>query len=72
MKKFLGVAAILAGAAGAVYSIFLIGFVVMMRGWSHVKDPSGDAALYTLFGTGLIVSALAVFWGVRQLRSWNK
>jgi hypothetical protein len=68
MRKFLAIIAMLGGAAGAVYSVFLIGFVYMMRGWSHVKDPVGDASGYLLFSGGLLVSGFAVYWGIRQLR----
>jgi hypothetical protein len=68
MRKFLAVIAMLAGAAVAVYSAFLIGFVYMMRGWSHVKDPVGDAQIYALGAVGLAASGAAIYWGIRQLR----
>jgi heme/copper-type cytochrome/quinol oxidase subunit 3 len=68
MRKFLAVIAMLAGAPCAVYSAFIIGFVYMMRSWSHVKDPVGDAQIYALGAFGLAVSGAAIYWGIRQLR----
>jgi hypothetical protein len=68
LKKLLAVIAIAAGLTGAVYAAFLIGFVVMMRGWSHVRDPGGDASAYLFFSAGLLVSGLAIYWGIRQFR----
>jgi hypothetical protein len=68
LRKFLAVVAIFAGLAGAIYSAFFIGFIAMMRGWSHVKDPDGDALGYLLSSGGLLASGLAVYWGIRQLR----
>lgn len=68
MRKFLAVIAVLAGLAGAVYCAFFVWFIAMMRGWSHVRDPGGDAEGYLIFAAGLVVSGLAIFWGIRQLR----
>jgi hypothetical protein len=68
LRKFLAFIAIIAGLAGAIYSAFFIGFVFMMRGWSHVKDPGGDALGYLLSSGGLLASGIAMYWGIRQLR----
>jgi hypothetical protein len=68
MRKFLAIMAILAGAAGAVYCAFLIGFVYMMRGWSHVKDPVGDAQIYGLGALGIAASGAAIYWGFCRLQ----
>jgi hypothetical protein len=68
MRKFLAIIAMLAGSACVVYSAFIIGFVYMMRGWSHVKDPVGDAYIYGLGAFGVTASGVAIYWGIRQLR----
>jgi hypothetical protein len=68
LRKFLAVIAVLSGLAGAVYCTFFIWFIAMMRGWSHVSDPGGDTEGYLFFAAGLVVSGLAIFWGIRQLR----
>jgi uncharacterized membrane protein YdcZ (DUF606 family) len=66
-KRLLASVAIFLGGLGLFLSIWWIGFIALMRGWSHVSSPDEK----WIYLAGIAVLAASVFslrYGVKALR----
>ena len=67
MNRLLASACIFLGGLGIFLSIWWIGFLALMRGWSHVSSPDEKWVLLALTALAA-ASVFALRYGIRALR----
>ena len=67
MNRLLASACIFLGGLGIFLSIWWIGFLLLMQGWSHVSSPD-DKWAYLVLAALAAASAFALRYGIRTLR----
>jgi hypothetical protein len=67
VKRLLASLAIFLGGLGLFLSIWWMGFLTLMRGWSHVSSP--DEKWIYLAGIAVFtISAFSLRFGIKSLR----
>jgi hypothetical protein len=67
MKRLIASACIFLGGLGIFLSIWWIGFLALMQGWSRVSSPD-DKWAYLVLAALAAASTLALRHGIRALR----
>lgn len=69
MKRLLPAIAVFAGGLGIFLSVWWMGFLALMQGWSHVSSPDGNWA-YLALAALAAASVFALRYGIRALRKY--